>query len=721
MTKVIVTGLLLAVLGMGVQPGRAQQAQWSRWYFGSQAALRFTPDSAVVLADSRMKSAAAAASVSDSAGRLLLYSNGRRVWNGNHQLLINGSGIGGDSLSSQGCALVPNPRHRGLYYLFTLDAWFTPQRRGFRVAEVDIRAAAGRGTVLSTNQSVVPDSLLRRLGNRDFMELQALVRHSNGRDNWVVTHLLDTNLFISVLVNGAPFTRASVVVSSAGTVQTLSGNTTSLPNAPGSLAVSADGRRLGLVSQILGAEVFDFDPATGRVSNPIRLVGGVYTAGVAFSPSGSLVYVSRQGPASNPLCSLNAITEVRQFDLRLPSPAAIAASALVVYVGCGRQVWGLQRAPDGRIYVANLPGGATPPVGQLDVIRTPDVRGTGCQYMPAALDLGPNRTVSRHFPVVLNEPPRPRLQALQVPAAGVCAGQPVSFTLAGSTLGASGDTLDWTFGDGTSLRTVLPGATHRYAAPGTFVVTVRLRNRPLGAAEQLVRSVVVAPRPVLSLGPDLRLCTGTAVLSVGSLPAGSTVRWHDGSTANAHAVPAAGLYWAEVTSVAGCTARDSVVVTGALVPPVVLAANEPLCTGGTVLLNLGPQPVGTAYRWQDGSTEPRLVAAAPGRYSVTVTTPDGCATQVSLALAYGAACVAQIPNIFTPNGDGHNDTFAPQGLPDPMAWSLTVFNRWGRRVFEQPAYDGKWNAPAESNGTYYYFLYNGQTGQRYKGWVEVRR
>jgi gliding motility-associated-like protein len=41
---------------------------------------------------------------------------------------------------------------------------------------------------------------------------------------------------------------------------------------------------------------------------------------------------------------------------------------------------------------------------------------------------------------------------------------------------------------------------------------------------------------------------------------------------------------------------------------------------------------------------------------------------------------AFIPNVFTPNGDGYNDSFQPLVLNTP-AYSLTIVNRWGKQVF----------------------------------------
>ena len=725
--------LLLIAFG-GIRPVQGQNAEWSRWYFGNQAALRFTPDSAVVLPDSRMISASASASLCDSTGRLQLYSNGMRVWNGRHQLMRNGASLGGDSLSSQGCVIVPRPGAAGRYYLFTLDNWLGRNpRRGLRMAELDAAAAAGQGEVLRTNQAVVPDSLLLRLGQHDFMEQAALVRHPDGHSWWLVTHLLDTNLFLSVRIDGGAFTRSSVIISRIGRVRTiLPGNANSQVDGVGCMATSPDGRRLALNSLINGCEVFNFDPVTGLVSAPVFLGYGIYSYGVAFSPNGRLLYCSRQGPAFGTGCTKNAITEVRQFDVTLPA-ASIAASALTVYNGCGAMVWGLQLAPNGAIYAANLRTDVPGPLATvLDVIRQPNVRGLGCQYTFAGLDLGVGHWVVRNFPVVPSLLPGQRLLAVAATAGTMpgpgnsgrlaCVGTAVALQATGPTLGAVGDTLEWDFGDGQQLRTVQQQASHTYRLPGSYTVQVRLRN---GGQVQALRqlTLIMVAAPALNLGPDLLQCAGQgATLTVGTQPPGTRIRWQDNSTAATLAVTAPGLYWAELTSAAGCTVRDSLRLSWHPQAPVALVANGPLCPDKPVLLSVGAQPANTRYRWQDGSTAPGFTATLPGTYRLTLTTPAGCQVVASMLLAYdnagGCALTGSLPNIITPNNDQANDYFELKGL-NATDWNLTIFNRWGREIFRQAAYDNRWNAIGQPAGMYYYRLANPATGQQYKGWLEV--
>ena len=90
----------------------------------------------------------------------------------------------------------------------------------------------------------------------------------------------------------------------------------------------------------------------------------------------------------------------------------------------------------------------------------------------------------------------------------------------------------------------------------------------------------------------------------------------------------------------------------------------------------------------------------------------------------------KIPNIFTPNGDGHNDYFQigyDTGEPINdlskyfLSAKLTVFNRWGRTVYESSDYKNDWDGGKLPDGTYFYVLdCKGYTNNyRYQGSVMI--
>ena len=70
--------------------------------------------------------------------------------------------------------------------------------------------------------------------------------------------------------------------------------------------------------------------------------------------------------------------------------------------------------------------------------------------------------------------------------------------------------------------------------------------------------------------------------------------------------------------------------------------------------------------------------------SYTVLTTDGCYTlSESVEITVSADKNIEMPNVFTPNNDNINDTFAPVFFCDEVIdYDLEVYNRWGTSVFQ---------------------------------------
>jgi gliding motility-associated-like protein/uncharacterized repeat protein (TIGR01451 family) len=83
-----------------------------------------------------------------------------------------------------------------------------------------------------------------------------------------------------------------------------------------------------------------------------------------------------------------------------------------------------------------------------------------------------------------------------------------------------------------------------------------------------------------------------------------------------------------------------------------------------------------------------------------------------------------IPNVFTPNGDGLNDTFEIPGLELYEANELTIINRWGGTVYDKKGYTNDWAATGLNEGTYFYLLKVKSAANKwevYKGYVTILR
>jgi len=82
----------------------------------------------------------------------------------------------------------------------------------------------------------------------------------------------------------------------------------------------------------------------------------------------------------------------------------------------------------------------------------------------------------------------------------------------------------------------------------------------------------------------------------------------------------------------------------------------------------------------------------PGLYTVTVTDINGCrATDTIVVILRNCINRLVFPNAFTPNGDGRNDLFRPVVSGNLTSYILTIYNRWGQRIFSTSNPSSGWN------------------------------
>jgi hypothetical protein len=100
------------------------QLQNNNWVFGYGARVNFSGPIPVGSSNAAINSNESTASVSDPAtGQLLFYTDGRKVWNANNQVMPNGANLLGGFFNSctQGALIVPFPEDNQRFYLFTLE------------------------------------------------------------------------------------------------------------------------------------------------------------------------------------------------------------------------------------------------------------------------------------------------------------------------------------------------------------------------------------------------------------------------------------------------------------------------------------------------------------------------------------------------------------------------------------------------------------------------
>lgn len=117
-----------------------------------------------------------------------------------------------------------------------------------------------------------------------------------------------------------------------------------------------------------------------------------------------------------------------------------------------------------------------------------------------------------------------------------------------------------------------------------------------------------------------------------------------------------------------------------------------------------------------------LENAEEGSFQVTYTIEGLCGDE-DTAETFLFPCEVDAPNIFTPNGDGDNDVLLFPSLQYFPNSRLEVRNRWGQLVYENGDYgrSNNWDGDGLSDGTYYYTLMIGSTGEIKRGTVTIRR
>ena len=236
-------------------------------------------------------------------------------------------------------------------------------------------------------------------------------------------------------------------------------------------------------------------------------------------------------------------------------------------------------------------------------------------------------------------------------------------------------------------------------------------------------SINMRSLPVVSLGIDTFVCSGSALTIGSAQPPGTEDLWSTGSRDSSIAVTEGGTYWLAVTD-SGCTTKDSIKI-ALLSPPIInLGPDTFICQGQQLVLLTNANAL--SYLWSDGSIGPTNAVSETGTYWVSVTNQCGSASDtinVTVDL-----CNIWFPSAFTPNGDGLNDIARVRGsLRDYRNFSLNIYNRFGERIFYTEdiysGWDGTFNGVKQDLGTFFYMIYYTIEGKQYmiKGDLQLIR
>jgi len=618
--------LILLLTGIFTSTAFAQ-GEANNWYFGHNAGITFNSGAPVALTNGQLHGYEGCAVSSDKYGNLLFYTDGIKVWNKNHVTMPNGTGLLGDSSTTQ-TLIVQQPGNPNLYYIFAADAY--GHAKGLTYSVVDMSLNAGLGDVTATKNVLMFTPATEKM---------TAVKHSNGCDIWMITHQLNSNEFDAYLITSAGLS-AAPVISNTGIVHTTLGGL----GAIGYMKPSVDGKRLALgVSKVTGGppdqydtfQVLDFDPSTGIVSNPMTLTPNVASSigsyGVEFSPDGTRLYVT---------CAANGAggMPLTQFDLTLGGQAAINASATVVGSTTSFELDALQMAPDGKIYGARF-GSAW-----LAVINNPNALGVACNYVDNGVDLlgrqcrlGLPNFVSSHF--------KP---AAQINSTGNC---PVSFN-ASDTTGAT--SIKWDFGDpssGSDNSSTSYQPSHTFSSGGGYTVkAIIYKNCGNDTLVQTVNATNCGPMTLQSVSTNITCngaSDGTATATVSSGNPLYTYHWSTGGTvvttqaSNEVTNLNVGTYTVTITDATGATITTVVSITSPSAISTTTSSTNSSCStnDGTASVTATGGTGTLSYLWNTGSTAQTISNRAAGSYTVTVTDANNCSKTNVITIGSSAAPV----------------------------------------------------------------------------------
>ena len=473
------------------------QAEASHWYFGNGAGLIFDISAGTVTptadAASTINTNEGCSSISDVNGNLLFYTDGRNVWDKNHNIMPNadyasGTGLYGDPSSTSSGLIVPKPGNPNQYYIFTVDephhqnAYAFPNQgpanesgnpvnfysdsnggvpeaddgynNGFAYSLVDLTLNGGNGDVFFSEKNVqltTYDPTDQAQDSYKCSEKITAVEHADGQSYWVLTHFRDKFYAFRVDNSGVDI---NPVVSTAGPLITEQGYRR---NAIGYMKASPDGSKIAICHRQNGNTqgsnsnntgsvwLYNFDNSTGLISatNAVNLYPNSGPYGVEFSPDSSKVYVT-------------ANNSVVQFDISNPAPASTLTT---VYNGFNF-IGAIQLGPDGKIYVANSANPQT-----LDVINSPDDLGIACDY-----DINGQALATGTFSNIGLPPFIQSFFLASIVVENSCEGQDSQFNINTSQ---AYDSIAWDFGDGTGTSD-LENPIYNYATAGVYTVTAEI-------------------------------------------------------------------------------------------------------------------------------------------------------------------------------------------------------------------------------------------------------
>jgi len=452
------------------------QREADNWYFGNKAGINFKNPRTEILNDGELNTPAGCSSISDSNGNLLFYTNGRTVFNKNHEIMENGDGLATTIENTQTSIIIPKPGSDEIFYIFSTKT--TPSinpilNEGIFLSEIEISSRHPLGKVLSKTQSI-RESASERI---------TAVHHIDGKSIWVI-------IFGPISrIAGTPTNTFSVFkIDENGLNTPLVTNHLETVSKAGAMKVSPDGKYIAIADNDNNNErilLYDFNNDTGEINFKKEIKSSVPFGcctpyGLAFSADSEMLFIS-----SSPL--------LFQYFLNTnPFPNDPLFSGLLLVGNIQQHNLGsLQLASNGKIYAGLYEDNVV--VNKIGVINNPEEIGTAINFENLSVDLQMGAS-TKGLPNFIQSYFRNRIIT-----ENQCVFEPFNFTI--DTYAPITNIL-WDFGDGNTSSEIAPN--HTYTTSGNYLVSalVTINNK----SRNIFKNVTAFAIPVLLPNKELVEC-----------------------------------------------------------------------------------------------------------------------------------------------------------------------------------------------------------------------
>jgi hypothetical protein len=550
------------------------------WHFGYNAGLDFNNNPPSSLANGNVNSWEGCASICDTSGSLLFYTDGITVWDKFHDTMEGGIDLLGHKSSTHSAIIVNHPDNDTLYYIFTTSAHNV--RKGLNFSVVNINSNNGKGKIILKN----------KLLNVSSTEKIAIINHHNNHDIWIIGHEYGTNTYYSYLLTKQGV-ETCPIISNEGTAIVLSGD------GAGNLKFSSNGEILSNAFYISKkVELFSFNKYTGQLTFIESINTNELPYGLEFDKINLRLFITESGFDSNYISSYNI--EKKELNT-IAKHNAIDIQSLQVTV-------------HNKIYIA---------FNDSSFLNCINLTSDSFSYLKQDLNLTFGRssyglpsfnqsyfhTPSIDFAYHLN-----------------CVDNTIQLN-GRDTFGAN--THNWLITKQGASPITENSKNSNLQFPDTGTYEIRYIASNSSRSDTITKQITVYPKIEKHfLGEDIHWCENIDTSVTVQAPLGMhCYEWSTGETNSEINTDSAGEYWVKITTPNFCVLYDTVVVSIDTLPNIeknFLGEDIFWCENIDTVFTLTAPTGMMSYNWSTTDTTNEIIVNTPGIYWATLTAFNNC-------------------------------------------------------------------------------------------------